>query len=60
MNRNTRVPSAASGGRGVVPTNWRLRSPAMKKGFIVGHPIPCRLVKNDAGEWVEGAWIIKG
>lgn len=53
--RNVAEPQA-SAGRAEGRTNWRLRGAAIRKGFIVPHPIPCRLVKVD-GVWVEGAWI---
>lgn len=39
-------------------TNWGLRGPAIKKGLIVPHSIPCRLVKDADGNWVEGAWVL--
>lgn len=54
-NRN--IPSEASGSRGASRVNWRLRGAAIRKGLIVPHPIPGRLVKDENGSWVEGAWI---
>lgn len=37
--------------------NRPLRFRAIRDGRIIPHPIPCNLVKDERGVWVEAPWI---
>ena len=35
------------------------RRRAIREGRLFSHPIPCNLVKDERGVWVESPWFVR-